>query len=512
MTRTFAHLLAGGSIFAIASAALAQDLPQANDSYFKAAQAELQAQLAVQHNTGKAKNIILFIGDGMSVPTVTAARIMAGQMMSKDGESNNLALDTFPFTGLAKTYSNDGQVSDSAPTATAMVTGVKLNNGTLGVDQTVKEGDCPAMEGHTVKTLFEMAEEQGLATGVISTARITHATPAAMYSHTPMRDWESDKELGEAAAQGCKDIADQLVNWPYGDGLEVALGGGRAYFLPETVADPEDDGKTGRRTDNRNLTEEWTKKGNNNLFVFDQAGFDAIDPATGPKVLGLFEMSHMEYEADREKDGAKEPSVADMTAKAIDILQRDGDGFVLMVEGGRIDHAHHAGNAYRALMDAIAFDAAVAKALEMTSREDTLIIATADHSHSMTINGYPKRGNPILGLVTEVGDSLALSADGKPYTTISYANGPGGVFPALAEGSTTAEPAGVRPDLTGVDTTGVDYVQQALVPMASETHTGDDVAIYAWGPQAHLLTGTVEQNLIYHVLAHALGYDAPVQN
>ncbi len=163
-------------------------------------------------------------------------------------------------------------------------------------------------------------------------------------------------------------------------------------------------------------------------------------------------------------------------------------------------------------MDAIAFDAAVAKALEMTSREDTLIIATADHSHSMTINGYPKRGNPILGLVTEVGDSLALSADGKPYTTISYANGPGGVFPALAEGSTTAEPAGVRPDLTGVDTTAVDYVQQALVPMNSETHTGDDVAIYAWGPQAHLLTGTVEQNLIYHVLAHALGYDAPVQN
>jgi alkaline phosphatase len=393
-----------------------------------------------------------------------------------------------------------------------MVSGVKINNGTIGVDQTVKEGDCPAMEGHTVKTLFEMAEEQGLATGVVSTARITHATPAAAYAHTPMRDWESDKELGDAAAQGCKDIADQLVNWPYGDGLEVALGGGRAYFLPETVADPEDQGKTGRRTEGRNLTEEWTAKGNNHHFVFDQAGFEAIDPATGPKVLGLFEMSHMEYEADREKDAGKEPSLADMTAKAIDILQRDGEGFVLMVEGGRIDHAHHAGNAYRALMDAIAFDDAVAKALEMTSREDTLIIATADHSHSMSINGYPKRGNPILGLVTEVGGELALGADGKPYTTISYANGPGGVFPAVAAGATTAEPAGERQDLTGVDTTGVDYVQQALVPMNSETHTGDDVAIYAWGPQAHLLTGTVEQNLIYHVLAHALGYDAPAQN
>ena len=247
MTRIFAHLLAGGSIVAIASAAFAQDLPQANDSYFKAAQAELQAQLAVQPNTGKAKNIILFIGDGMSIPTVTAARILAGQMQGKDGESNNLALDSFPYVGLSKTYSNDGQVSDSAPTATAMVTGVKLNNGTIGVDQTVKEGDCAGSQGHSVKTLFETAEEAGLATGVVSTARITHATPAAMYAHTPMRDWESDKELGDAAAQGCKDIADQLVNWPYGDGLEVALGGGRSYFLPKATADPEDEGKTGRR-------------------------------------------------------------------------------------------------------------------------------------------------------------------------------------------------------------------------------------------------------------------------
>ena len=508
MTRTLASLLAGGSFVALATAAFAADVPQADDSYFKAAQAQLQAQLARQPNTGKAKNVILFIGDGMSIPTTTAARIMEGQSRGVDGESNSLTVDKFPYTALSKTYSNDGQVSDSAPTATAMVTGVKLNNGTIGVDQTVQEGDCPAMEGHVLKTLFEMAEEQGLATGVVSTARITHATPAAMYAHTPMRDWESDKELGDAAAQGCKDIADQLVNWPFGDGLEVALGGGRSYFLPVTAADPEEEGKTGRRLDGRNLTEEWTGKGNNHLYVYDEAGFEAVDPATNPKVLGLFETSHMEYEADRETDAGKEPSIAEMTEKAIQILQGDDKGFVLMVEGGRIDHAHHAGNAYRALIDTIAFNAAIEKALEMTSRDDTLIVVTADHSHSMTISGYPKRGNPILGLVTGIGGELSLGADGKPYTTLSYANGPGGVFPALADGSSEAEPAGPRADLTGVDTTAPDFVQQALVPMSSETHTGDDVAIYAWGPQAHLLTGTVEENLIYHVLAHALGYDA----
>ena len=114
-----------------------------------------------------------------------------------------------------------------------MTTGVKTSNGVIGVDQTVPAKDCAAQQGHEVMTLFEMAEAAGWATGIVSTARITHATPAAAYAHTANRDWESDKELGDAAAQGCKDIADQLVNWPAGDGFEVALGGGRAYFLPD---------------------------------------------------------------------------------------------------------------------------------------------------------------------------------------------------------------------------------------------------------------------------------------
>ena len=120
---------------------------------------------------------------------------------------------------------------------------------------------------------------------------------------------------------------------------------------------PEDTEKTGRRTDKRDLTAEWTAKSNNNVYVFDKKGFDAVDVKSGAKILGLFEMSHMEYEADRAKDAAGEPSLAEMTAMAIDRLPQDEDGFVLMVEGGRIDHAHHAGNAARALEDTLAFDA-----------------------------------------------------------------------------------------------------------------------------------------------------------
>jgi alkaline phosphatase len=508
MQRLTMLLFAGASLAALSPAVAQDKLPQATDSYFTAAQADIARRLAIQPNTGKAKNVIILVGDGMSVATVTAARILEGQKRGADGESNNLAVDTFPFTALAKTYSHDGQVSDSAPTATAMVSGVKTRNDVIGVNQTVPVGDCAAALAGEVTSIFELAEAAGKATGVISTARITHATPAAAYANTPVRDWESDKEMpAEAKAAGCKDVADQLVNWPAGDGFEVALGGGRAYFLPAETADPEDKEKTGRRTDARDLTAEWTAKSNNNVFVFDQKGFDAVDVASGAKILGLFDMSHMEYEADRAKDAAGEPSLAEMTVKALDRLAQDEDGYVLMIEGGRIDHAHHDGNAARALEDTLAFDAAIKTVLEKTSREDTLVVVTADHSHTMTISGYPKRGNPIFGKVVNVDDELELAGDGKPYTTIGYANGPGSAFPPLGkdEDKSKAQAAGVRADLTDVDTLNIDFRQPSTVPMASETHAGDDVAVYAWGPFAHLFQGTVEQNYIYHVMSHASG-------
>jgi alkaline phosphatase len=494
-------LLGGTALAALAATpAFAQGLPQAADSYFASAEAVLASRLNISLNTGRAKNVIILVGDGMSVATVTAARIHEGQKRGVDGESNNLTLDLMPFVALSKTYSHDGQVSDSAPTATAMVSGVKTRNDVIGVNQTVPQGDCKAALANTVKSLFEMAEEKGLATGVISTARITHATPAATYAHTPARDWENDKELGTAAADGCKDIADQLVNWPFGDGLEVAMGGGRGNFLPAETADPEDEGKTGNRTDKRDLTAEWAAKSNNHHYVWNTEGLMKLDLATGPRILGLFERSHMEYEADRAKDKGGEPSLAEMTKVTLDRLQQDEDGFVLMIEGGRIDHAHHAGNAFRALEDTLAFDAALKTVLENTNPTETLVIVTADHSHTLTISGYPVRGNPILGKVVYPDGTVAVGEDGRPYTTLSYANGPGSIFGDGKQGAVE------RPDLSSVDTTDPDFLQQALVPMTSETHAGDDVAIYASGPFAHLFHGTVEQHFIFHVAAHALGW------
>ena len=484
------------SAMALVAPALAQTaLPQAQDSYFLSAQEQLAALIAQQPNTGKAKNVILFVGDGMSVPTMTAARILDGQNKGVDGESNILALEALlSYTALSKTYSHDGQVADSAPTATAMLAGVKTLNGVIGVNQNVVLDDCSTLSGNEVTSLIELAEEAGLATGVVSTARITHATPAAAYAHTVERDWENDVTLakGEKSA-GCTDIAAQLVDWSFGDGLEVVLGGGRSNFMTAETADPEYPEKMGARADGRDLVAEWQAKYTDGAYVWNQEQFDAVDTATTKHLFGLFEGSHMQYEADRAKDAGGEPSLAEMTTKSIEMLSQNENGFVLVVEGGRIDHAHHAGNAARALADTIALSEAVQAAYDAVNPEETLIVLTADHSHVFSIAGYPERGNPILGIA-------GIADDGKPYTTLGYLNGPGaavyeGEAPLAPEGADAEAPLTIRADLTAVDTADVDFLQQSLIPLGSETHAGDDVAILAQGPWAHLFHGVSNRTL-----------------
>lgn len=473
---------------------------QSSDSYYVSAHAAVSARKAERKPTA-AKNVILFVGDGMGVSTITAGRIFAGQSKGLDGESYRLAMEQLPYSAMVKTYTHDAQVADSAPTAAAMTTGVKSANGTIGVTQDVTPGDCATQAENTTDSLWEIAEDAGLATGVISTARITHATPAATYAKTVDRDWEADVNLSDGARAGdCHDIARQFIEWSHGDGFEIALGGGRANFLPSTSADPEYGERTGARGDGRDLVGEWTQKGEDHLFVYNKQGFDAVNFDSDTRVLGLFEPSHLQYEADRNDGADGEPSIADMTRAAITRLSRDKDGYVLMVEGGRIDHAHHAGNAARALTDLAAMDEAIAAAVEMTNGDDTLIIVTADHSHTMVIQGYPGRNNPILGFLKYPGiDTPALAADGKPYTTLAYTNGPGAICAADEDGECD------RTDLSGTDPADTDFLQQSLVPLGSETHAGEDVALFASGPGANLFSGVIEQNEIFHVMAQSLG-------
>lgn len=440
------------------------------------------------------KNVILFVGDGMGIGTVTAIRILEGQMRGETGEENVLSWETFPNVALSKTYNTNQQVPDSAGTATAFMTGVKTKAGVLGVGPGIIEGNCASMVGQKLKTALEIAAENGQSTGVVTTTRITHATPASTYAHIPHRNWEADSKMpAEALAQGCHDIARQLLEFSYGNGIEVALGGGRGDFMPKTAADPEYPAKHGLRLDGRNLIAEWQAKYKNAAYVWNKAAFAKIDPAKTDHLLGLFEPSDMQYEIDRAGDKAGEPSLAEMTAKAIQILNKNKKGYFLMVEGGRIDHGHHEGKATLALHDGVALAKAVKAADDMTDDKDTLIIVTADHSHTFVIAGYPTRGNPILGKA--IGNDSSgnpektptLAGDGKPYTTLGYYFSP------------SAAIKGTRPDLSNVDTEARDFEQQGTLIGAGH-HSGEDVAIYAKGPGAEKVHGVMEQNLIFNVM------------
>jgi len=443
-----------------------------------------------------AKNIILFVGDGMGVSTVTATRIFDGQSKGMSGEENVLSFENFPRVALVKTYSANDQVPESSATITAMLTGEKTRGGFINIGPQVKHSSCESVREHPLTPITMLAKRRGKAVGVVTTTRITHATPAAVYAQTPDRYWEDDSGLPpEAWQQGCRDIAFQLINSPEG-GLDVAMGGGSRHFFGSDRL-----GK--RRGAADDLVREWLGGTANRRYISAAEQLDTLQP--GDQVLGLFAQDHLGYVAEK-ADDSTEPSLTEMTTTAIRLMAEQDAGYFLLVEGGRIDHGHHASKAGYALIETQEFANAVQAALDLIDLKDTLVLVTADHSHVFTMGGYTARGNPILGLVVmndENGELRAepeIAADGQPYTTLAYANGPGAVM-------TTPRPA---PEV------GVDALTQSLVPLATqyedgstdydETHGGEDVALYAIGPGADAVGGVIEQNLIYDIMLAAYGW------
>ncbi|XP_048397511.1 intestinal-type alkaline phosphatase 1-like [Stegostoma tigrinum] len=437
----------------------------------------------------RAKNVILFLGDGMGVSTVTATRILKGQLQNKSGEETVLTMESFPHLGLSKTYNVDHQAADSAGTATAYLCGVKANYGTIGLSAAARRGDCKTTFGNEVMSVLKRAKDAGKSVGIVTTTRVQHASPAATYAHVADRDWYSDAEMPfNAIENGCKDIAFQLIN---NTDIDVILGGGRKYMTPEGTPDPEypeNPGQNGTRKDKENLIEKWLSIKEDAQYVWNKEQFDAVNVKKTKYLMGLFEPKDMKYELNRNK--TMDPSIVEMTDKAIRILQKNPKGFFLFVEGGRIDHGHHDGTAVQALNEAVKFDEAIERASHLTSDVDTLTVVTADHSHMFAFGGKAFRGNPIFGLAPY------LALDGKPYTTILYGNGPG-----------YAIKNGTRPNINSTNYYSKDYEQQAAVPLASETHGAEDVAIFSKGPMAYLFHKTHEQNYIAHVIAYAACID-----
>ncbi|KPJ10650.1 Alkaline phosphatase, tissue-nonspecific isozyme [Papilio machaon] len=353
-----------------------------DQKYWKSlAEKELEEALQVRFNLRTAKNVILFVGDGMGPNTVTAARIYRG------GESHKLAFEAFPHVGLLKTYSADKMVPDSACSATALFSGIKANLGTLGVDATVPQSDCEASlnKDAWVDSLAAYALKAGKSSGLVTTMRVTHATPAPLYAHSASRSWECEANM-PANAKQCKDIARQLVeDWPGRD---------------------------------------------------------------------------------------------------------------LHVEGGKIDMAHHRGRAKTAVDETVAMERAVQVAVDMTSDEDTLIIVTSDHTHTLTINGYPERGSSVFGIAG------VSPFDRINYTTLSYGAGGPGSFQYDIK-TIDNKTRSVRREPSKEDTESYHYEQIAAIPLDENSHGGGDVAVYAKGPHAHLFHSVHEQHYVFQAIAYA---------
>ncbi|NXK17226.1 PPBI phosphatase, partial [Arenaria interpres] len=448
------------------------------------AAAAIEAAYNIQPRIKQAKNLILFLGDGFGVPTITATRILKGQQQGKLGPETPLALDAFPYVALSKTYNVDRQVPDSAGTATAYLCGVKGNYKTIGLSAAARFSQCNTTAGNEVISVLERARKAEKAVGIVTTTRVQHASPAGTYAHVVDRDWYADASMSmEARQQDCKDIAWQLV---HNVDINVILGGGRKYMTPAGTADPEyptHKEQSGIREDGNNLIDKWLAARKGARYAWNKT--EMLAAAADPNVkylMGLFEPGDMKYNLTR--DTTTDPSLAEMTEAAITILSRNPNGFYLFVEGGRIDHGHHDGKAHMALTEAVEFDWAIERAGKLTDEEETLTVVTADHSHVFSFGGYTLRGSSIFGVAP------SKATDGKRYTSILYGNGPG--YPGTA-----------RPDVDDKTAEQYEYKQQAAVPLDSETHGGEDVAILAKGPMAHLFHGVQEETYVAHVMAYA---------
>lgn len=451
-------------------------------------QAQAQAQAQAQTTAAarpQAKNLIFFLGDGMGPTTITAARIF------KAGEDGLLNFERLERTARIKTYSADAQVTDSAPSMGAYMTGVKINNDVISMKDAkpVAPGKdangnptidrCGADNGTSPMTILELAKAKGKAVGAITTTELTHATPASTFSHV------CDRDMGYTIAQ-------QVVPGGAGyntrlmDGVDVLMGGGKIHFTPfDAKSNPKG------RGDGRDLMAEFAARG---YFVANTRA-DMQSARVGRKFVGIYADSHLDYAAKRRPT---QPTLAEMTAKSIELLATNPNGFFLMVEGGKIDHALHDTNARNALVETVAFDEAIQTAVERMRAldpglENTLIVVTADHDHTMVLNGYPKRGNPVLDIVRGYANGEPTrDADGKTFTTLVFGNGP--------------NRPDVRADVDSATALAEDYHQETGVRWSSESHGGGDVKLYATGAGSAPFKGTMENTRVFDLMKAAFGF------
>ncbi len=298
----------------------------------------------------KVRNIILFIGDGMGT-----AQVYAG--MSMNGEP--LVLESFPYTGFSKTYSSDNYVTDSGAGGTAIACGIKTNNGMIGVGP----------DSLAVTSIVEIAHKNGLATGVLSTSSITHATPASFVAHNANRN-------------NYEDIAKDFLNGT----VDVFIGGGEDHFR--------------KRKDGADLAMALKEKGYDVVYNIED-----LKKSGSQKIAGLLAEEHMPTVME-----GREGMLAQMTAKAIETLSRDKDGFFLMVEGSMIDFGGHAKDFPYVVSEVIDLDMAIGVAREFADKNgETLIVVTADHeTGGLSLTGGDLKSRKVASNFIQSGNHTAV--------------------------------------------------------------------------------------------------------
>jgi alkaline phosphatase len=323
-----------------------------------------------------------------------------------------------------------------------------------------------------------LAKASGRAVGAITSTELTHATPASTFAHVCNRNTQYTIAL--QTVPGGAGYNPRLK-----DGVDVLMGGGRPHFTPfDASANPKG------RADGRDLLAEFKARG----YFVAATRADMMSALPNRKFVGIYADSHLDYATVRKPT---QPTLAEMAVKSIELLARNPKGFFLMVEGGKIDHALHDSNAKNALEEVVDFDNAIQATLERMRSidpglEHTLIVVTADHDHTMVMNGYPKRGNPILGIVRDVATGQpALDADGKTYTTLVYGGGPNRLEN--------------RVDVDDARAQALDYHQETGVRLSGEGHGGGDVKLYAVGAGAAPFKGTLENTRVFELMKAAAG-------
>lgn len=402
------------------------------------------------------------ISDGMGSAAVGLARMVAGRA---------LTLDSL-LVGACETGASDARVTDSAASATALASGIKTRNAFIGLD--------PA--GRPVGTILEAAQARGKATGLVVTSRITHATPAVFAAHELDRNSENE-------------IAVQMIDHH----VDLLLGGGRRFFLPASAG--------GSRADQRDLLAEAASGG---IAVLDTpADLARLDRLPA---IGLFTTDHMSYEIDR--DPAREPSLADMTRRALDLLGRDPDGFFLMVEGSRIDHAAHENDPGAMVRDILAYDAAVRMARDFARRDGrVLIVSVSDHetgglslSRNRDDRSYSDVKPEELKGCRASGSRMVnlIRAGAPPESVLAQQAG----LDSLGEPDRRLLAAGVAGnDGQLCRALGEIESRRALLGWATIGHTAVDVNLYAEGPGAEQLRGLHENSDVGQILARLLDVD-----